>query len=157
MVQNLNILSFAPYGKLLAERSDSAGLPQGEQWEERLLAATTQETYQYLPTEPVYLDYETGMSILAVAKGREEFQYFYLDKPVCIDPGVRFAVAPYQSSCTVRMTACRSGWPRRSRWRFRCGIWRCPGGFRWSGYIPFFTTRRSGAFSSGVRSTPCWN
>lgn len=34
MVQNLNILSFAPYGKLLAERSDSAGLPQGEQWEE---------------------------------------------------------------------------------------------------------------------------
>ena len=35
MVQNLNILSFAPYGKLLAERSDSAGLPQGEQWEER--------------------------------------------------------------------------------------------------------------------------
>ena len=112
MVQNLNILSFAPYGKLLAERSDSAGLPQGEQWEERLLAATTQETYQYLPTEPVYLDYETGMSILAVAKGREEFQYFYLDKPVCIDPGVRFAVAPYQSSCTVRMTACRSGWPK---------------------------------------------
>ena len=76
MVQNLNILSFAPYGKLLAERSDSAGLPQGEQWEERLLAATTQETYQYLPTEPVYLDYETGMSILAVAKGREEFSIF---------------------------------------------------------------------------------
>lgn len=29
MVQNLNVLSFAPYGNLLAERSDGAAMPKG--------------------------------------------------------------------------------------------------------------------------------
>ena len=112
MVQNLNVLSFAPYGRLLAERSDGGGLPQGDTWEQRSVTATAQSVCQYLHTEPVYLDYESGMSILAVAKGRGEFVYFYLDKPVCIQPGVRFAVAPYQESCTVRMAAKAPAWPQ---------------------------------------------
>ena len=105
MVQNLNILSFASYGNLLTERPGGVGLPKGPHWEERLLTATAQETYQYLSSDSVYLDYESGMSILAVAKEGEEFQYFYLDKPVCVYPGVRFAIAPYQDSCTVHMMA----------------------------------------------------
>lgn len=112
MVQNLNILSFAPYGKLLAERSDSKALPQGEDWEERRIAATTRDIPQYLSAEPVYLDFDTGMTILAVAKNREEFLYFYLDKPVCIHPGVRFAIAPYQDRCAVRMVAPKCAWPQ---------------------------------------------
>ena len=48
MVQNLNILSFASYGNLLTERPGGVGLPKGPHWEERLLTATAQETYQYL-------------------------------------------------------------------------------------------------------------
>ena len=68
MVQNLNILSFASYGNLLTERPGGVGLPKGPHWEERLLTATAQETYQYLSSDSVYLDYESGMSILAVAK-----------------------------------------------------------------------------------------
>ena len=111
MVQNLNVLSFAPYGNLLAERSDGAAMPKGAHWEERILSVTAQETYQYCPKESVYLDYQSGMSILAVAKEQEEFQYFYLDKPVRIFPGVRFAIAPYQESCSVRMTA-HCNWPK---------------------------------------------
>lgn len=112
MVQNLNILSFASYGNLLTERPGGVGLPKGPHWEERLLTATAQETYQYLSSDSVYLDYESGMSILAVAKEGEEFQYFYLDKPVCVYPGVRFAIAPYQDSCTVHMMARRTSWPQ---------------------------------------------
>lgn len=73
MVQNLNVLSFAPYGNLLAERSDGAAMPKGAHWEERILSVTAQETYQYCPKESVYLDYQSGMSILAVAKEQEEF------------------------------------------------------------------------------------
>ena len=71
MVQNLNVLSFAPYGNLLAERSDGAAMPKGAHWEERILSVTAQETYQYCPKESVYLDYQSGMSILAVAKEQE--------------------------------------------------------------------------------------
>lgn len=112
MVQNLNILSFASYGNLLTERPGGVGLPKGPHWEERLLTATAQETYQYLSSDSVYLDYESGMSILVVAKEGEEFQYFYLDKPVCVYPGVRFAIAPYQDSCTVHMMARRTSWPQ---------------------------------------------
>ena len=112
MVQNLNILSFASFGSLPAERPGGVGLPKGPHWEERVLTATSQEIYQYRSNDSVYLDYALGMSILAVAKEGEEFRYFYLDKPVCIHPGVRFAIAPYQDSCTVRMMARSTGWPQ---------------------------------------------
>ena len=61
MVQNLNILSFASYGNLLTERPGGVGLPKGPHWEERLLTATAQETYQYLSSDSVYLDYESGI------------------------------------------------------------------------------------------------
>ena len=53
MVQNLNILSFASYGNLLTERPGGVGLPKGPHWEERLLTATAQETYQYLSSDSV--------------------------------------------------------------------------------------------------------
>ena len=38
MVQNLNVLSFAPYGNLLAERSDGAAMPKDALSEERILS-----------------------------------------------------------------------------------------------------------------------
>lgn len=110
MVQNLNVLSFAPYGKLLTERS--GGLPKGENWEEQVITATSQEVFQYNATEPVHLDYDTGMTILAVSGGQGEYVYFYLDKPVAIHPGTRFALVPYQEKCTVRMAAAAGGWPK---------------------------------------------
>ena len=66
--------------------------------------ATAQETYQYLSSDSVYLDYESGMSILAVAKEGEEFQYFYLDKPVCAIPGYGLL------SLSSRTAALSIGW-----------------------------------------------
>ncbi len=112
MVQNLNVLSFAPYGKITAERSDRRPGPRVSPAEGRVVEVTQETIFQYSPTEPVYLDYESGMTILAVAKGRGEFVYFYLDKPVCINPGIHFAVAPYQTSCSVRMAVAGGHWPK---------------------------------------------
>ena len=111
MVQNLNVLSFAPYGKVLLERRGASGLPKGDDWVEQEVAATIYDIRQFTCTQPVYLDFQSGMTILAVAAKDEEFVYYYLDKPVEINPGVQFAIAPYQLRCCVRMIAHQDAWP----------------------------------------------
>lgn len=57
-----------------------------------------------LPPEcgPVYLDFELGMTVLAVRR-EGETAYFYLDKPVCLPAGREFAILPYQTECSVRL------------------------------------------------------
>ena len=68
---------------------------------------------------------------------------------MCIDPGVRFAVAPYQSSCTVRMTACRSGWPKAEPLAVSVRDLALSRRIQVERVYTFFTTRRSGAFLPG--------
>ena len=109
MVQNLNILTFAPYGRVLGERDRGDAMPEGH--EIRLVTAAAEVPKGYMAQEPVYLDFDTGMAILAVSLRQEPFHFFYLDKPVRIDPGVRFAVVPYQEVCTVRMAMGDLPWP----------------------------------------------
>ncbi len=111
MVQNLNILTFAPYGKPRGERDRSDALPREEGFETRRVVATAREPRGYTADSPVFLDFDTGMAILAVSLRDEPFQFFYLDKPVQVNPGVRFAVVPYQESCTIRMAVRNSTWP----------------------------------------------
>lgn len=107
MVQDLNVLSFAPYGRL----SSGEALTRGKT---RAVTVTRNTTVQYTVTDPLYLDYDTGMSILAVAKPNGGFVYFYLDKPVCLNPGIRFSIVPYQEECSFRMALDRGGWPQEA-------------------------------------------
>lgn len=111
MVKNLNALSFAPYGRILAEHPAGTRLPQGEDWEEAVLSLSGPAERLYRGESPVYLDFESGMTILSVARDAGAFQHFYLDKPVCIRPEVSFFVAPYQGLSTARMVAGRGLWP----------------------------------------------
>ena len=43
------------------------------------------------------------MTVLSVSAEGDRFQHFYLDKVVCIKPGVRFAVHPYQECSSVEI------------------------------------------------------
>lgn len=109
MVQNLNILTFAPYGRLLGERTPTGSMPPDCQ--PRLLTVTEDTSRAYTASGPVYLDFDSGMAILAVGLENEPFRFFYLDKPLRMDPGVRFAVVPYQKTCSVRMAVESGPWP----------------------------------------------
>lgn len=108
MIRNLNKLSFLDYGRILSDRSENRGFPTGNEWEEALRTVTGNQVAVCRSEGPVYLDFESGMTVLAVARENEPMVCFYLDKPVCLDNGVRFALVPFQWECTVRVCA-RSG------------------------------------------------
>lgn len=101
MVQNLDVLTFAPYGKLL--RNHGKNTQEMEDWNQESISIVNPEIRCYISQEPVVLDFESGMTILAVQSGQEPFQFFYLDKPVQVSAGVKFALACYQQKCCVRM------------------------------------------------------
>lgn len=104
MIKNLNTLSFAEYGSIRADRSPEDRLPWTGDWQQITLPVSGSATEVYrVEDNAVCMDYEEGMTVLAVSKDMENYQYFYLDKPVSIRPGVVFAVIPYQTSCTVRL------------------------------------------------------
>ena len=101
MIQNLNKFSFAAFGRVLAESAQDRGFPQEPEWTREQIDYSTEPVRVYrVEGMPVYLDIERGMTVLAVGKHADELEYFYLDKPVCLNPNVFFALVP-RGSCTV--------------------------------------------------------
>ncbi len=104
MIRNLNKLTFSGYGKVLQDRLPNRGFPQGDTWQETFWTITDQERQlRRLQSGPLYLDFETGMTILAVSHDSQQLAFFYLDKPVLLKTGIYFALIPYQAQCTVRV------------------------------------------------------
>lgn len=103
MIENLNKQSFAPYGKILRDTLPNRGFPKGDEFEESFRYYSADDRYFQRTTDTLYLDFEIGMTVLAVrAEGR--ITCFYLDKPVCLPAGSEFAVVPYQDECSVRIS-----------------------------------------------------
>ncbi len=103
MIENLNRQTFTGYGRILRDRLPNRGFPQGEDWAEAVCRYTAGEPYFQRCTEPLYLDFEQGMTVLAV-RDAQRAAFFYLDKPVCLAAGVEFALVPYQQECSVRLS-----------------------------------------------------
>lgn len=103
MILNLNKLSFAKYGTVLLDRLPRRGFPDENLWPQQLLQVTREKQLGYcLPNSEVFLDFEAGMTILAVSEDAKQFSYFYLDKPVRLNAGVFFSIVPFQEQCSVR-------------------------------------------------------
>lgn len=111
MIQNLNKFSFAAFGRVLSESAPDRGFPQGSEWLREEITYGSEPVWVHrAEIMPTYLDIERGMTVLAVARDGEELEYFYLDKPVCINPGMLFAIVP-RGSCTVlRAVHASGGW-----------------------------------------------
>lgn len=106
MIRNLNKLTFSGYGKVLNDRLPNRGFPQAEGWRESLPTITDQaRELRCLQSGQLYLDFESGMTILAVSHDTQNLAFFYLDTPVCLKTGIFFALIPYQTQCTVRLSA----------------------------------------------------
>lgn len=98
MIENLNRRTFSPFGTIL-----NRGLPQGDDRVESVHYFSAENLCFYRCAAPVCLDYELGMTVLVVRADRK-VTYFYLDKAVCLNEGQEFAVVPYQSECSVRLS-----------------------------------------------------
>ena len=97
MIQNLNRLSFQPYGTLSPEPPECQDWAQP--WNDLNLKTDSAPTWQ--ATEDVLLFCDAGMAVLSVSLDGNNYSDFYLDKSVTIHPGVYFSVSPFQEETAV--------------------------------------------------------
>ncbi len=98
MISNLNQLSFQAYGTIGSERGRE--LPQKAEGRQ-ILELTRGECPVWVCQREVWLCNHSNMTVLSVALEDGAYQHFYLDKVVCVKPGVRFAIHPYQDTASV--------------------------------------------------------
>ena len=105
MIRNLNQLNFRGFGTILPERADSTGTA-GRAGNRRLLhLSTRKEVPIYRAAGDTWVTNQSGMTVLSVSMDGENFQHFYLDKPVCVKAGAYFTLAPFRQESTAVMTA----------------------------------------------------
>ena len=103
MIRNLNQVSFQGFGTILPERSHGA---RAAGKDTRLsLRLEKGDAPVYRTASEVWLICGNGMSVLSVSHDGENFQHFYLDKPVCIRSGVLFSLTPLQNEATAELMA----------------------------------------------------
>ena len=99
MIQNLNQVSFQGFGNVPPERTQSAKL--FEKNEAISLHLSQAQTVIYCAKADTWVTFDNGISVLSVSHDGENFQHFYLDKPVCIKEGIRFAVSPFMGEAAA--------------------------------------------------------
>ena len=92
MIRNLNQLNFNGFGMVAPERKSQSSSTAGRK---RLLASQDHAPI-YRAEMDTWLYGVTGMTVLSVSTDGENFQDFYLDKTVCIYPGVYFCISPFR-------------------------------------------------------------
>ena len=100
MISNLNQLSFQAYGVIESERVRGRDLAQKAE-HRRILELSRGECPVLISQSETWLCNHSNMTVLSVALEDGAYQHFYLDKVVCIKPGVRFAIHPYQDTASV--------------------------------------------------------
>ena len=101
MIRNLNPMTFQGFGSILPERAQTA---------KNIEKSTVMELKQgdapvYRAASETWLACGSGMSVLAVSRDGETYQLFYLDKPVCIKPGILFSLSPFEGEATIHRSA----------------------------------------------------
>ncbi len=99
MIRNLNQVNFGSYGSVLPERAHSATPIPREEMECIALDSDCAPIYQ--AQSDTWICGSTGMTILSVCSGEDEYLHFYLDKPVSLKKGVQFALSAFKGSASV--------------------------------------------------------
>ena len=102
MIRNLNQMTFQAFGTILSERSQS----QKKNMEAPVTLELDQSEAQvFRAVSEVWLSCGSGMGVLSVSRDGEEYRHFYLDKQVCVKPGILFSLTPFKSAAVVNMTS----------------------------------------------------
>ena len=95
MIQNLNRLNFKSYGTVSPEHAPADNAPASYELRE-VLPLNQEPPTVYQAVSEVRLNYGAGMTVLSVSKDNRDFQHYYLDKSVCIHPGIYFSLSPFR-------------------------------------------------------------
>ncbi len=94
MICNLNHLSFKEFGSVSPERATDtvlSKLPKAQELNIRRV-----DTPVYRAETEIWLQSPGGMVVLSVSKDGNAFQHYYLDKLVCVNPGIFYCLSPFQ-------------------------------------------------------------
>ena len=100
MIRNLNQMTFQGFGTILPEKSQSAKVMD----KAHSMSLRPGEAPVYRAVCETWLSCGTGMSVLAVSRDGENYQSFYLDKTVCVKPGILFSVSALQGEASVHIS-----------------------------------------------------
>ena len=94
LIRNLNQVSFQRFGTISSERpyAGKAAVEDGGYQNIHLIPG---DAPVYCCHRPCRLISGNGMTVLSVSLDNQEYLHFYLDKQVCVNPGVYFSLSPY--------------------------------------------------------------
>lgn len=102
MICNLNQISFQHYGTIESERIPAKDL-LGRGAKSDVVELTHQEQRVFCCDREVWVRNHENMTVLSASVDGQTFQHFYLDKVVCIKPGIYFSLRAYQDSSSVEL------------------------------------------------------
>ena len=105
MIHNLNQVNFAGFGTISPERAPISESPAITDKRQPLCLVQGESTiYQAIDNVRLYCG--SGMTVLSVSQDGADFLDFYLDKPVCIAPGIYFCLSPFgQGSSSAEISS----------------------------------------------------
>ena len=106
MIRNLNQVNFRSFGSVLPERASSIFPFPKEAAEVVELDMSRASIYRAITD--TWVAANSGMSILSVLNGKEEYLHFYLDKPVCLNQGIQFALSAFKGNASALLYASES-------------------------------------------------
>ena len=99
MIRNLNQMTFQGFGTVPPERNQSA--KYFDKSAATVWKLSADQTDVYCAHGDVWVTSGSGMSVLSVSMDGENYQDFYLDKPVCIRPEVYFSLSSFMGEATA--------------------------------------------------------
>ena len=102
MIRNLNQVAFQGYGTILSERSHAS---VSEIESNYLLELGQGDVTVYRAVSNTRMRVSEGKCVLSVSQDGENFQQFYLDKPISIHEGVYFILIPFKGEATIAVAA----------------------------------------------------
>ncbi len=102
MICNLNHLSFQNYGTIESERVAARDL-LGKAAQSCVMELTNEERRVYRCAQEIWVRNHENMTVLSVSVDGDSYEHFYLDKIICINPGVYFSLHPYQQTSSVEL------------------------------------------------------
>lgn len=104
MIRNLNQINFRPFGSISSERIVNTQLSDKDANQISLHLTQGDATVYRCKTDS-WLRSGNGMTVLSVSENNVDFLHFYLDKTLCIKPGIYFSLSPYQQNSTAELSA----------------------------------------------------
>ena len=103
MIRNLNQVTFQGFGTVPPERSHSTG--GFDKNAATTLPLSQENAVIFRALSDTWAAGGSGSSVLSVSLDGENYQDYYLDKPVCIKPDVRFVITPFVGQANALLWA----------------------------------------------------